>query len=468
MAAEARWDGSKDLSSILEDVKIWRFSNPETLDSIPDEMVQRCWNTIEENDGNDDVAVEILKHVFDTQFQRSDRPSAALGLKRLFEFSLRTNGSSKVGSVIPALLRKPRAELHKRMAARQLPQELLNQNPMEPIEACFFENLEDQASHLTAALLLTAYRSAFITAEPTKYVGALYAIREAYAYYLAGAPDAARDSLRWAYGVTENIEPDRDHPQSHLLGTLFSSASVAAERTGDRDGRFDLLQRALRYLPSEGDDRAMALLDLAEEYQRRGELGEAMDLYSAVLKVRKVEDKATLKVAEGNLRMLRAELEGDPTQMQVDPELSQLLGVPGDEWGEFLKNSAQCVMNREEIEPSRVAQGLDAGLKFAKWLAAHNQSPNAFSQITFMLRIGLSVRDIKQFPSEPLGEAVELADQLMAHGDPVDILAYQQLKSVYESHPATAMIRAMKATASLSDILAQLRSGRKLDSTNDS
>ena len=309
--SNAMWDPSQSLSVLAETVA--RVHHDwEAIQSFPDVLLHRCWEDVEEN-GPSAVSALCLFRVLRRRAKAAKEDSDFLDLKRLFELCLRQQ-HSLAGDCIDAIYPRARQFLNQRKSLKRISE--ADKDPVQVIEEVLFGDANDKVAHLYGGLLLSCYRFAALNAhtlpsDASSFMASLYAIREAYAFYICGATEAARASLVWASAFIDAISPDVEPEQSAGIGVCLKATACAAGIANERGDELDLLRRALQFLPLEGDERADALLSMAIAYERFGKFAEALSTYNAVLAVAEVEDMEIVDMATTGRAVLRAEFQGD-------------------------------------------------------------------------------------------------------------------------------------------------------------
>ncbi len=380
---------------------------------------------------------EVLR----ARFAKSDDIEAAIGLKRMFEVSFQ-KGSSVTGAIAFVMRTRSETLLFERMKSKGNEWSLFEDDPLATIEGNFFGDFDDRLSHLHAGMLLSAYRYYQSKAEPTLFLAAIFAIREAYAYYIAGAASSARDSLAWANSVVDTITPDDEREQSIAIGTVLHATAIAARARDEFDDEMELLLRALRFLSPKGTERADTLLDLAMAYERRKMIAEAIASYREVLLVSDVEDETSQLMAKTGLGILRIALESDAKPVVICQGLDEKLGLKGSAWLDFLKRSTIAESEGTPLSTDEQLRGIEFGMVFAKSLLDMNERHAAFGNLMLPIRIGMSIDEPEKYPAPLLAEIFELADSLEAIGDAEDRVVYLRLKSIVEQNPRMKLYRA--------------------------
>ena len=437
------WDPSQSLSVLVETVA--RVHHDwEAIQTFPEVLLHRCWEDVQENGPSAATALCLLR-VLSRRAKAANEDSAFLDLKRLFELCLRQQ-HSLAGDCIDAIYPRARQFLNQRKALKRVSD--ADKDPMQVIDEVLFGDASDKIAHLNAGLLLSCYRFAALNAhmlppDASSFMASLYAIREAYAYYIGGATEAARASLVWASDLIDAISPDSAPEQSAGIGICLKATACAAGIANERGDELDLLRRALQFLPLEGDERADALLSIAIAYEKLGQFAEAIESYNAVLAVAEVEDKEVLDMARTGRTILRAEFEADPKKFVGIPHasLNDSFGFDGTGWGEFLEAIGPKMAAGEKLSDEEGIQGLQEGLAFVRSLAKVGQPESAFRNAILPMRIGMSVSDPAKFPSKLLCELIRLADELSSLGSPQEVAEYSRLKAMVEQHPSVVELR---------------------------
>jgi hypothetical protein len=425
----------------------------EKYTTVPRFFVETCgWKELAEFDTSIIKQAEALS----AKYANENNFDAAIALKRIFEISFRKGGAdaNAVACVISVF---PQSLLHSRMTAKGQAWSSFKRDPLAAIEEHFFGNLDDRLNHLHAGILLSACRYQAASTEPTLYLASIFAIREAYAYYIAGASLSARDSLAWAKSVVDTVTPDDEREQSSAIGIALHATAVAARARDEFDDELDLLLHALRFLSLTGTERADALVDLAMAYERRNMVAEAIASYREVLLVPEVKDDTSQLVARTRLGHYRVEFESDASQLFISQQLDEKLGLKGRNWLEFLKRCSVAEEAGTPLSADEEIKGIEFGLVFARSLFDMNERCQAFSNLILPIRIGMSIDDPEKYPAPLLAQIFELADSLEAIGDPQDRLIYLKLRSVVEQNPRMKVYRAVQELDKMSAVDSPLR-----------
>jgi len=370
----------------------------------------------------------------------------AIAYKHLFELCLSKNNpyadnlACGMYDIVMSYLHHVRQERCEARCRRK-------EDPLALIEGQFFGDYADKSSHLHGGLLLSFYRCMLLKSEPWGFMASIFAAREGFAYYIAGAFSAARHSIAWSLKFVDSISVDAesDREQAHALGVALAAAGTGAKHVHEYDDYYDLLQTALRLLPPAGDDRASALLNLGMEYERRGMIADAIETYRAVLSVADVEDETYPRMAKVGLGVHRAYLESDARHIAPDSELDALLSIESYGWPEFMAMAMKREVAGLPLSADEQIQGAEAGLRYAKTLVQQSQKQSAFGTLMLPLRIATSAGDTEKYPIELIAEIVDLADSLESLGDRSDVDEYRLLRNVVADDPRMVRFRHVQA-----------------------
>jgi tetratricopeptide (TPR) repeat protein len=318
-------------------------------------------------------------------------------LKQLFERGLMAR-SNLTGKIVMSLTGQAQQQMNLVMRQRAIPEELLDGNPMSAIEECFFIPNAGAASYLMGGLLLIGCRHLAIDSEPSPFLASLYAIREAFAFFHAGQPEAANSSLRWARPVFEQLEPDLDRPQSEVIGQCLSATAHAAEEAGQFDDCLSLWREALRFLSPSGDERANCHFCIGRELERRGQLQDAMRSYHAALETPEVRDATLTKIVKMSLSTVRTQLESDPKQLRMDDDLPSEFGA-SNEFPQAMQQILRLLASGQPVPDDDLLKGIAAIREWVDWREAQGlKDGRSLSMVVVALKMCLSLKNQTKLP----------------------------------------------------------------------
>lgn len=429
MSAAWVWNENDELSSIASSARRLRSADPAALRSIPESILERAWQRLDEEEWDEDAA-DILLHAGCAGWDQ-DEVAGAMLLRRLYEQAFRRDHESQ-SSILDLLCARPLDRFRRDIQRAGLSESQVEANALEAIRTCYPETDHDPGSQVQASCVLLAYRHALLAAEPSGYAAASYALYEACALYSAGQVRAAREAVDFAIPALGRLDPEyeEEREQCTWAGTALKFVADAAERAGDHDGMVRQLREALRFLPPAGDARAATLFLLARESRRRGELAEAMRLLKEALGTPEADD-LTRQVANLGLSEMRAELEANPAKLRVDATLAERLGIPAS-FAEELPEILSTLLAGRSVPEEDLRRLMS---KLTEWIAyqkTRGQSQKAFSALVLMLKAALSIDDPRRLPVS-YETILEQADALLPWADEAQALEYQPLRAVAEN-----------------------------------
>jgi len=428
----AFWDEYDDLPSAALRIQRLGCPAPETMRAIPEAIMERAWESLDGDAWNEDAGF-ILANVGRGLWDDGD-VAGLLVLRRLYQQALRHNLKERP-EVMYSLCEKPLKRFFRDAGDAGLSDSQIESNPMTAVEKCYFGEGCDCETYLQASCVLMAYRDAFLSNEDApECLPGMYALREAYALYYAGQIEAARQAVAWAMPLIDTLDPERDHELSNAAGILLRASAMAAESAGDREGLFDQVHDALRFLPSTGEHRAAAVYQLADEFKRRGEVDQAMRLLSRVLETPGA-DADTLKMASMELAAIRAELEGNPAKLQIDRSLAQAWGIPVD-FAAQLPDAVATMLAGNDLSDDSVRQLITSLPAWIDYQVKRKRPAKAFSALVFLLKSSLSLKDQTDLPMAYEGILAQADSLLLSAGD-VEAMEYEQLRPVAVERMAT-------------------------------
>ena len=424
MSDSTYWNEGDSLPSIAARCYRARSESPQALCTMPSQVLQRAWQSLAGEEWDEDAAY-IIANVGRAKWDE-DEVDGLLLLRRLYQEALRRDLEDRP-EIMYSLCEKPLEQFSVDAQGAGLSEAQVEANPMSAVEACYFGPDREPETFLQASCVLMAYRDAFLSADPSGFVAVMYALREGYALYHAGQIEAARQAVEWAMPRLDSLDIQREDPRSAAAGIALRSLASAAERAGDYDGLFDQVHDALRFLPSTGEHRAAAVYQVADEFKRRGDLAESMRWLSRVLETPEASAE-TLQMAEMELSALRAELEGNPAKVKINPALAERYGIPVG-FAEHLPKVMSEMLAGGKISPENSRQLLDKLPAWIDYQRAQGQREKAFSALVFMLKLALSLDDQTRSP-RPYDTILQQADALAPAADAVAAAEYAQLRSV--------------------------------------
>lgn len=397
MTAEKTWQTDGDLSEVAKAVQRGYFSPDQSwLLSCPDKLKARCWNCLTAPNWDENAAT-IVMFVARVGWEGQRDIHAGMELKRLFECCV-ARKSNLTDKIVRALTSHAQQQMKFVMRDRGIPDELLDENPMNAIEECFFVDNKGAESFLMGGLLLTGYRNVAIDTEPSGFLAALFAIREAFAYFHARQPEAASASLCWARPVFEQLEPDLDRPQAEIIGQILSATAHAAEDAGQFDDCLTIWRESLRFLSPQGDERANCQFCIGRELERRGQLQDALRAYLAALETPGVRDATLTKIIKMSISTLRGQLESDPAQMRMDADLVSEFGVSTD-FPQAMQQILRQLASGQRVPDADLLRGIVAIQEWIEWREAQGvREEGTLSMLVLVLKMCLSLEDQSKLP----------------------------------------------------------------------
>ncbi len=426
MNQEMSWDVDGDLAEIAAQVEETYYSLDQSrLESCPAELRARCWNRLTPGAWDEDAA-KILMFVARVPWDDRRDVNAAMDLKRLFESAFQV-GSSLVPKIVHALTIQTERPMKLMMEQRGVSEELLDANPMRAVEECFFGPKEPPENFLTGGLILTTYRSVALDSEPTGFLAAIFAIREAFAYFHGRQPEAARACVRWAKPTLVTLEPDLDRPQAEAVGQCLSATADAAEDAGEFDDCLSLWEEALRFLPPRGDERAECHFCIGREFERRGRLEEAMRAYQAALDTPGVRDADLPKLVRMSLSTIRAQLESDPGKLVIDRGIAGKFGG-SEEFAEVIPRVIRQLDRGQRVPDAELLRAISAIRQWVCWREDQGmRDGECLSMFLVALKMCLSLEDQTQLPIS-YTELLAQGDRYLDAGGEADRLQFRTLR----------------------------------------
>lgn len=421
------WDEALSLLELEQIVKAAYFRHDTArLLQCPPSITNRCWDELADKKWNEHAASILFNRA--RGMQESNELAGALELKRLYERVYCQSGDF-ADTVVHALTRKALSDFRRKAATLGLSEDEIAANQMAAVEQCYFGPERDVDSHFVGGCVLLAYRSAAREVEPTGFLAAIYAAREAYAFFVAAQAEAARDSLAFAVPIFERLAGRIDREQTAAAGLILHYTGVAAKSAGDLETHVEAMRLALHLLPPSGDERAATLFYLAEDAERSGKPAEQLRLLKAAAETPDVEDRELLQMVRGLVSMLRVELEGNVDKMDV-PD-GALLGIPR---GLALMSKELAAKAAAGVSPLpddeyRYALAL---IEWIEYCEGVGNSAGAFWACVMLLKVRLSVHSGMDFPLSVMN-ILARAERHNAFARPEDVIEFQLTKKVAEA-----------------------------------
>lgn len=425
MPPSMSWDVSGDFASTAALVRkqYFSFSQSELL-QCPQELRDRCWEAVTHPNWNEDAAT-ILLFVNRVGWEDRQDTVSAVDLKRLFEKSL-IAGSALSEKIVHAMTNIFQPELKSLMRKHGLSDDDMEENPMNVVEECYFDEGKGAPSFLKGALMMAAYRSVAIDNDPSGFLPTLFALREVYGFYRANEQSAGRDSLNWAKPAIEGLAGRIDGPHREVILHCYSAAASAAEEREPATYALGLWEDALGFLTGGGDKQAECHFRIGSLQEKLGRPGEALRAYRAVLLVPEVNDPTVQKLAEMAISTLRAELEDKPEAMQIDSQLAKEFGAAPD-----FPSSMQAIMKAlakgQNVPDSNFADAISKILEWVNWRKKENLADaKSFSMLVVAIKMLLSMKDSPAGPVS-ISTLVSEARSLRAIGEVTDQVEFDAI-----------------------------------------
>lgn len=424
MTTPIEWDCESDLSLLARTIEELYFENPAALDDLPDELIGRCWQALD-SDSWCEPAAEVLLTYGRATWERSSI-AGALILKQLCEKAIQRENafeSKAVHALVGQLL-----PIFKRLATdKGVSEEVRKSDPLMAVEECYFGPDHDKMDHFIGGCLLFGYRSTWIKVEPSCFVATLYAIREAYAFFLSGQPEAAHDSLAFAAPFLETLEPEANREQAAAIGLFLQATANAAEQAGDQNTFRDYHMSALRMLPRKGDNRASSLFRLADAYYKEGNIGEALRLFKDGLDTPDVKDPALVQLLQFGYRIARAETDGEFLAPRIDWSIADSLGVPT-AYAKELLPSLEAMQQGKSLSDEQLRRTIIAAQEWTQFCASKEDRAGAFWTLLLTLKLLLSFNDPEQRPLQ-IAQVAADCERFLDAADEASALEYSELRN---------------------------------------
>lgn len=420
------WDNA-DLAVVAKEVRDAYFSFKQSeLLGYPLPFRARCLQAISSPQW-DDHAATILMLIHRTAWEERKDEGELLALKQLFEESLRSN-SALSEKIAHALSSGAQHELKREMRQRGIPESVLDENPMDAIEQCFFLGAEGSRSqYLTGALLLTNYRHIALECDPSGYLATLFAFREAFGYFHAEMPAAGQGCINWALEKAASIEAQLDSQAKEQLATCICYSAHAAEQANAGDAALRMWRASTRFVPDRGDTRAECFFGLGKGLEQRGLLADAARAYRLAMETPGITDNDLAKVIRISMSSLRAQLEGDTRKLTFDAELGVAAGIPKG-LGPSLKVMAGKLMAGETIPDKELQVGAES---IAQWLASRQslgvEDASDLRLANMILKLRLSASSQAGFATS-FNTALSDGQRFLAKGSTADQLEFKTLR----------------------------------------
>lgn len=427
------------LQEILKEVEDAYFRRRcEPLWSMPSAILERCWRALDETPVHKEAA-EILIYRYRAGLEMRDNLDDACELVRLIEASTDSKVEQTAGyALVSALEGRARQE----MLRRGMDPSALRENPVAAIEECFFDLDKDIEKPLVGALLIAGYGAMLDRSPKTARYAVLLGMRQAYAFYRAGRAELAAAAVRRASRELDAFKDDLSSEERLMIGKLYFGAASGAELGGCFDARLDLLLKARGHFEGHGDDLAECLYSLGEEHKRRGEVIRALELYEEGLRTPGLKNRETRQVLQSSIDFLRAEWEGDFSNIRIDPEAFAALGFSGDAMSSMPALLAQMTSGKK-LSGDQKQKLLDDFRKSVRDMAAHGSSHDSIlHNYVVILKVYLELNDPRQAAISP-AEILDEAQAYVAQARPETALDFEQVREYLEERDPLLMLRKM-------------------------
>ncbi len=453
------WFENATFASLAETARAANLSNGiEFLRTCPQPILDRCWAALNDEDW-DESAANVLLDYGRTLWDNGDL-NGALVLKRLFE-----NGFRKRLEMSKTAMYHlgwcARVDFKQRAANRRLTERTINANVMAAVEECYYQDRRDQESHFKGACVLLLHRSVFRDVEPTGFMAALCALREAFGFYGAVQIEAARETWTFAAPIIEALEPEKDREQVAVAASFVYCLGVGAKSAGDSEMHDKLMCLAERLLVPKGNEYANCLFHLSEMAGKSDGPAAQLRLLKQILDVPEVDDKFLLHGVRTGIGVLRAELEGDASALDLGG--GDEFGIPT-ELAKISKELAAKMMSGDFPSHEDERRHAKALIEWSDFCEKGDNRAGAFWADVLLLSVALSHDGPDGFPMS-CEEILARAERNKESGEVSDQLNYELLKRQVEAEskvrPNGPMLGEGMRTGGLAAAFREIRSGKQ-------
>jgi hypothetical protein len=424
------WSEESGFAELAKQAQHADFSNDiDAIRAVPEALLERARSTASVGpDEEAAAALDFLNKVTRQQVRELGDRRAALRLKQVVEACIDSRGKTAFGAAME-LQFLFNTDLVERMNRHRLTKADRNENPMAVIEQCYFGEGRDSDDHLIGGYWLTVYRTAMLVHSGDLFGPVLFALREAYAYTLAGEEFAAESAANWALKHLESLAPAFAEEQRDAVAQLLQAVAVAERTGGDQAGRETYLKEALKYAPQEGDLRADLWFDLSDLYQKQGRIADSLRACEQGRRVRGVTDSEIQGMLETQWTMLRAEFEGAPERMKIDERALGEFGGPAD-----FNAAMQAVMRKQLAGEKGTDDELNRAIQVLRAVCAvtgENKLPDRtiLSQHLLMLGMALTMDEPQRFEGCSPTEILAVAEKYLGVADEEGRLRLEMLRN---------------------------------------
>lgn len=463
--AAYEWISPDDVRGSIE---IVANGNAEAVRSIPEEGVAHCLRIAREADAilaADEDALflvhdaALVVHEVGRAFLEAHEWTSSVLLKRLIEAALSNDLEYFAYSSAKSILDELYPVLRQKLIERGIPVERWNEDSLDAVEQAFFVPSSKPDDYIIGGLLLCCLRVTFLTTDPRGLGSAVFAVREAYAFFRAGMGPDAEEALQWGTAKLDALDREKRllPTERIMVGELYLAAAVGAVAGGVPHWRLHLLEWASHFLPPKGDERARCDYNIGDEYQQQGRLADAARMYEAALGTPKLQDDCLRGVISTSLGALRSELEGDLRKLRLDPGLVETFGG-STECGEALQQIIRREYEGERPTEEDFARAARAIWDHIGWLEERQRPDGVLSQVVLMLSLLTEIEFVSRWPVSR-DAAFEKGDAYLAQGDEASRWQYEQLKSVLQPKMTLDLPDLSQANGAFADLMKGL--GRK-------
>lgn len=425
MAPSIQWDVDADLAKTAADVERQYFSFSQSeLIGCPEKLKDRCWAAVTAPKWNDNAA-SILMFVFRVGWEDGQDSKSAVGLKELFEKSLtaKTRMTEKISHAMTNILQQ---NMKVWMRKNDVDEDELAINPMSAIEGCYFREEAGPIGFISGALMMAGYRNVALDNDESGFLPVLFALREAYGFYRANEPCAARSSLKWARPILSRLESALEGEHRDFVGQCLSATASAAERIEPSETALKMWQETALYFSDGGNDQANCRFRIGSILEKLGKTAEALRSYRTAFDTPGLSDRALKQVIELGISTIRMELESNPSRAQIAPDLAREFGGSA-QFPETIQAILTKLAANKPVSDAECSAGISNIREWVAWRKSQDlEDGRSFSMLVVGLKMLLSMGDQSVAPVS-MEQLLAEARQLLPLGDVSDRIDFQTI-----------------------------------------
>lgn len=422
------WDADASLEDLARQAEYLDFSRDlAPFGLFPEAAERRCWDRLRLEPSHA-AAAELLLTLSRVRLEQTGDIAHACSMKQLLD-AVGADSSASLSEYGNALVNVFQARLQEGMRRHRIKQSEFESNPMRAIEEAFGTDEGDSESHLLAGLVQAGYRGILADDRDVTPLAMAFGLREADHLFRAGQPALASAALEWVDRRLAALGDTLPEPLRRMLGQLYKSAALGA-----RDGRsFDelvpLLERARSFFPARGDDHAECSFELGREYERRGQLYEAVSSYDEALGTPGLENPLLIGVIQACRGSLMADAEGDVTRlMPIDRASVEAAGHDPD-FLRILNELGAGLQSGAGLPDETILDAIQVLHRNLKGPRGEARRPDhVLSMYVLMLKLGLTLERKDLLPFD-FAEILAEADDYAPRAQPGTALEYDQVKA---------------------------------------